>query len=67
MMKSIPEFKSEEEVFEFWSKADSTEYIDWSKANRTKLANLKPTQFKKSGGEGFLGSLIAKSGHESGD
>ena len=26
--KPIPEFKSEEEEFEFWSKADSSEYLD---------------------------------------
>jgi hypothetical protein len=26
MRKKIPEFHSEEEEFEFWSKADSTEY-----------------------------------------
>ncbi|MGB8258918.1 MAG: BrnA antitoxin family protein [Terracidiphilus sp.] len=47
MKKAIPEFKSEAEEFEFWSStgpgADSTEYIDWSKAKRTKLPNLKPT------------------------
>lgn len=43
MKKKIPEFRSEEEEFEFWSKADSTEYLDWSKAKRVKLPNLKPT------------------------
>ena len=34
MKKKIPEFQSEEEEREFWSKADSTEYVDWSKAKR---------------------------------
>jgi predicted DNA binding CopG/RHH family protein len=47
MKKKIPEFKSEEEEFEFWSEsgpgADSTECIDWSKARKTKFVNLKPT------------------------
>ena len=42
-MKKIPEFKSEAEEFEFWSKADSTEYIDWSTATRSKPVKLKPT------------------------
>jgi hypothetical protein len=41
--KKIPEFRSEDEEFEFWSKVDSTEYLDWSKAGRFKLINLKPT------------------------
>ena len=42
-MKKIPEFKSEAEEFEFWSTADSTEYIDWSKGKRARLPNLKPS------------------------
>jgi predicted DNA binding CopG/RHH family protein len=28
---------------EFWSKADSTEYIDWSKAQKLALPNFRPT------------------------
>jgi predicted DNA binding CopG/RHH family protein len=43
MKRKIPEFRSEDEEREFWSKADSTEYLDWSKAKRVKLPNLKPT------------------------
>jgi predicted DNA binding CopG/RHH family protein len=47
MKKQIPEFKSEAEEFEFWAStgagADSTEFVDWSQANRVKLPNLKPT------------------------
>jgi predicted DNA binding CopG/RHH family protein len=42
-MKKTPELKSESEEFEFWSRADSTEYIDWSTAKRAKPVNLKPT------------------------
>ncbi len=41
--KKIPQFRNEDEEFEFWSKVDSTEYLDWSKATRIKLVNLKPT------------------------
>jgi predicted DNA binding CopG/RHH family protein len=43
MKKKIPEFKSEAEEFEFWSKHDSTEYVDWPTAQRVKLPKLKPT------------------------
>lgn len=43
MKKKIPSFRSQNEEFEFWSKADTTEYLDWSKAKRVKLPNLKPT------------------------
>jgi predicted DNA binding CopG/RHH family protein len=42
-MGKIPEFKTEAEEFEFWSTADSTEFVDWSRAKRAKLVNLKPT------------------------
>jgi len=43
MKRKVPEFRSEAEEFEFWSKADSAEYIDWSQAQRVKFPNLKPT------------------------
>ena len=33
-LKPIPKFKSEKEEREFWQKADSVEYLDWSKAER---------------------------------
>jgi len=46
MKKTIPKFKSEDQEREFWSKADSTEYIDWNKAKRTILPNLKPSTKK---------------------
>lgn len=41
--KPIPEFRTEEEEREFWAKADSTEYIDWTAARRVKLPNLRPS------------------------
>lgn len=42
-LKSIPTFKSEDEEREFWATHDSTEYIDWSKAEEAVFPNLKPT------------------------
>ena len=41
--KKIPKFTSEVSERKFWAAADSTEYVDWSSARRTKLVNLKPT------------------------
>ncbi|OGY91414.1 MAG: hypothetical protein A3H70_00105 [Candidatus Komeilibacteria bacterium RIFCSPLOWO2_02_FULL_48_11] len=40
--KSIPKFKNENQERDFWSKHDSSEYIDWSKADKVVLPNLKP-------------------------
>ena len=42
-MKCIPKFKNEAEEQEFWKNADSVDYIDWSKAKKTVLPNLKPS------------------------
>ncbi len=41
--KKIPKFKSEKEERKFWSREDSAEYIDWSKARRAVLPHLKPS------------------------
>ncbi len=41
--KPIPEFKDEDAEREFWASADSTEYLDWSSAKRTRFVQLKPT------------------------
>jgi predicted DNA binding CopG/RHH family protein len=41
--KKIPTFKDGEAEREFWGKADSTEYIDWSQAQRLVLPNFRPT------------------------
>ncbi len=43
-MKKIPKFTSENEEREFWSKADSTEYLDWKKSQSVVLPNLKPSK-----------------------
>ena len=42
-MKKIPKFKSENKEREFWAETDSLEYIDWKKAKKTVLSNLKPS------------------------
>ena len=42
-MKKIPKFKSEKEEMEFWSKSDSTEYINWKNAGKAVFPNLKPS------------------------
>lgn len=41
--KKIPKFNNEDEERKFWSKHDSTDYIDWDKAKRVILPNLKPS------------------------
>ncbi|MFA7301746.1 MAG: BrnA antitoxin family protein [Candidatus Shapirobacteria bacterium] len=41
--KMIPRFKNEDEERDFWSTHDSTDYIDWSKAEKVVFPNLKPT------------------------
>jgi predicted DNA binding CopG/RHH family protein len=43
MKKQIPKFKNEDEEREFWSKSDSTDYVDWSKGRRVVFPNLKPS------------------------
>lgn len=43
MSKSIPKFKNEGEERNFWSKTDSSEYLDWNNAKRTLFPNLKPS------------------------
>jgi hypothetical protein len=35
-LKPIPTFQSEDEECEFWATHDSTEYIDWDKADYVK-------------------------------
>lgn len=42
-LKTIPKFKNEEEEANFWATHDSTEYVDWSKAQKVLSPNLKPT------------------------
>jgi len=41
MKKTIPRFTNEDEEREFWATADSTKYLDWSRAEMKKLVRLK--------------------------
>ncbi|ACF02624.1 hypothetical protein DYI24_19370 [Rhodopseudomonas sp. BR0C11] len=42
-LKPIPSFKSEAEERLFWETHDSSDYLDWSKAERVTFPNLKPS------------------------
>jgi predicted DNA binding CopG/RHH family protein len=42
-LKPIPKIKTEAEERAFWEIHDSTEYVDWSKAQHARLPNLKPS------------------------
>lgn len=41
--KKIPKFKNEDEERDFWATHDSTDYVDWSKAEQVVFPNLRPT------------------------
>ena len=41
--RPIPVFKTEVEERAFWESHDSSDYVDWSKAKRTRFPNLKPS------------------------
>ena len=41
--KSIPKFRSEAEERRFWETHDSSDHVDWNKAERVRLPNLKPS------------------------
>jgi predicted DNA binding CopG/RHH family protein len=42
-MKKVPKHRSEDKERDFWSKADSTDYIDWKGAKRVTFSKLKPS------------------------
>ncbi|WP_159592758.1 BrnA antitoxin family protein [Chelativorans xinjiangense] len=42
-LKLIPTFRNEAEERQFWETHDSTDYVDWNKAVRVRLPNLKPS------------------------
>jgi predicted DNA binding CopG/RHH family protein len=42
-LKKIPAFKDEDQERKFWAKADSTEYVDWTKARAVRFPNLRPS------------------------
>lgn len=41
--KSIPKFRREAEERRFWEAHDSSDLVDWNKAGRVRLPNLKPS------------------------
>ena len=41
--KPVPDFRSEAEERAFWESHDSSDYVDWSKAQHASLPNLKPS------------------------
>ena len=43
MPKPLPDFETEDEERNFWATHDSTEYVDWSRAERVVFPNLKPS------------------------
>jgi Arc/MetJ-type ribon-helix-helix transcriptional regulator len=42
-LKEIPKFKNEAEERAFWTGHNSTEFVDWDKAEFVSFSNLKPT------------------------
>jgi predicted DNA binding CopG/RHH family protein len=42
-VRPYPEFRDEAEERQFWETHDSSGYVDWSKAERVQLPNLKPS------------------------
>jgi predicted DNA binding CopG/RHH family protein len=41
--KPRPAFKTEAEERKFWETHDSSDYVDWSRAERVRFPNLKPS------------------------
>ena len=42
-LKSVPTFANEAEERAYWESHDSSPHVDWSKAERVRLPNLKPS------------------------
>jgi predicted DNA binding CopG/RHH family protein len=42
-LEPVPDFQSEAEERAFWESHGSTDYVDWGKAAKTILPNLKPS------------------------
>ena len=42
-LKPLPKFANEAEEQNFWESHNSSEYMDWNRAQRVVLPNLKPT------------------------
>ena len=41
--QAIPKFKTEAQERAYWETHDSTAHVDWTKAQKVKLPNLRPT------------------------
>ena len=41
--KRVPKHRNEDRERDFWASADSTEYVDWKKAQRVAFPDLKPS------------------------
>jgi predicted DNA binding CopG/RHH family protein len=41
-LKPIPQFADEREEQRFWEQNDSSDYLDWSKAIKVVMPNLRP-------------------------
>ncbi len=42
-IEPIPTFESDAEERRFWESHDSTDHVDWSRAERVRLPNLRPS------------------------
>lgn len=42
-LKKLPTFQSEAQEREFWEKHDSSDYVDWTKAETVSMPKLKPS------------------------
>lgn len=42
-LKAVPSFSSEKDERLYWESHDSSEHLDWTKAQQVVLPNLKPT------------------------
>lgn len=43
VLKKIPVFRTEDAERKFWAHADSTEYVDWSRARVVRFPHLRPS------------------------
>ena len=42
-LKPVPVFRSEAQERRFWETHDSSDYVDWARAQAVRLPNLKPS------------------------
>lgn len=66
MKKKIPKFKNEDKERDFWSKNDSSEYLDWSDAKSALIQNLKRSDFPNLGEFDILIQQVRKQAKETG-